>query len=247
MAALTQERHRPRPRRSPISPEPLPRQYRFHLLSGSRKRTASVRQLRPWMSVYTPSSPHLRAPILNVGNAMTSPVMFTIAKASPTIVGTAAGGTFNGKPFPATATATGINGAHDCGHNTVHVLQGQCREWGRVDDRADQRRHLYCRRLNLPAAIPTTVTHRAFLSLSQSQRQFQRSQPPQQVAPSREVRFLPQRKSAGISGTTIPRYDDIHILHRHHRERDGIANAPINSELTLSSRCSRAPMRTTRM
>jgi hypothetical protein len=46
-----------------------------------------------------------------VGPTQTVPVTFTIAQATPGVVGSDVGGTYNGDPFPATATATGIGGA----------------------------------------------------------------------------------------------------------------------------------------
>ena len=46
----------------------------------------------------------------NYGNAQSAPVTFSITTATPTVVASAAGGTYNGNPFPATATAKGIGG-----------------------------------------------------------------------------------------------------------------------------------------
>ena len=47
----------------------------------------------------------------NYTNATSSPVTFTIAKATLTVVATDAGGIFKGSAFPATAQVTGIGGA----------------------------------------------------------------------------------------------------------------------------------------
>ena len=46
----------------------------------------------------------------NYANAQILPATFTIGQATPTIVATDAGGTYNGSPFPASATATGVGG-----------------------------------------------------------------------------------------------------------------------------------------
>jgi PKD domain/MBG domain len=45
------------------------------------------------------------------GPTGSGPVTFTIGQATPTVVATDAGGTYNGNPFPATASATGVGGA----------------------------------------------------------------------------------------------------------------------------------------
>jgi hypothetical protein len=47
----------------------------------------------------------------NYTNAQSAPVTFTVGQATPTVVASDAGGTYNGNPFPATATATGVGGA----------------------------------------------------------------------------------------------------------------------------------------
>jgi streptogramin lyase len=52
---------------------------------------------------FTSSDPHY-------SNAQSSPVTFTIAPATPTVIARDAGGTYNGQPFPASATATGVDG-----------------------------------------------------------------------------------------------------------------------------------------
>jgi large repetitive protein len=44
-------------------------------------------------------------------NAQSSPVAYTISQATPAVVATDAGGTYNGNPFPATATSRGVGGA----------------------------------------------------------------------------------------------------------------------------------------
>jgi PhoPQ-activated pathogenicity-related protein len=49
-------------------------------------------------------------------DAQSSPVTFTIGPAKPTVVATDNGGTFNGKPFAATATATGVGGGAIAGN-----------------------------------------------------------------------------------------------------------------------------------
>jgi PhoPQ-activated pathogenicity-related protein len=51
----------------------------------------------------------------NYNNGQSAPVTFTIAKAVPTVVIQDAGGIADGKPFPATGTATGVNGARVSG------------------------------------------------------------------------------------------------------------------------------------
>jgi RHS repeat-associated protein len=45
------------------------------------------------------------------GPTDSAPVTFKIGQATPTVVATDAGGTYNGDPFPAAATATGVGGA----------------------------------------------------------------------------------------------------------------------------------------
>src|SRR5439155_62755 len=44
----------------------------------------------------------------NYTNADSAAVAFTIGKATPTVMATDAGGTYNANPFPASATVTGV-------------------------------------------------------------------------------------------------------------------------------------------
>src|SRR5262249_32940523 len=45
------------------------------------------------------------------GPTDSAPVIFAIGQATPSVVATNAGGTYDGSPFPASATATGVGGA----------------------------------------------------------------------------------------------------------------------------------------
>jgi hypothetical protein len=60
----------------------------------------------------------------NYTNAQSSPVTFAIAPAAPTVTVTDAGGTYDGQPFQASATATGIGGAAVSGSFTYTYYQG---------------------------------------------------------------------------------------------------------------------------
>ena len=48
---------------------------------------------------------------VNYTDAQSDPLAFSIAPATPTLTVSAAGGAFNGQPYPASATATGVDGA----------------------------------------------------------------------------------------------------------------------------------------
>jgi len=60
----------------------------------------------------------------NYGNASSAPLKFTIKPAVPKAVATDAGGTYNGKPFPATAAATDVGGARVTGSSTFSYYTG---------------------------------------------------------------------------------------------------------------------------
>src|SRR4029077_5332510 len=47
----------------------------------------------------------------NYTNAQSAPVTFTVGQATPSVVASDAGSTYNGNPIPASATATGVGGA----------------------------------------------------------------------------------------------------------------------------------------
>ncbi len=57
-------------------------------------------------------------------NTSSAPVTFTIATATPTVVAVDNGGTYNGNPFAATATATGAGGATVSGNSTFTYYLG---------------------------------------------------------------------------------------------------------------------------
>ena len=57
-------------------------------------------------------------------NASRAPVTFAIATATPTVVAVNNGGTYNGNPFAATATATGVGGATVSGSSTFAYYLG---------------------------------------------------------------------------------------------------------------------------
>ncbi len=60
----------------------------------------------------------------NYFNSQSPPVTFTIGQATPSVVASDAGGTFNGNPFPASATATGVAGASVSGSFTFTYYVG---------------------------------------------------------------------------------------------------------------------------
>jgi len=57
-------------------------------------------------------------------NPSSAPVTFTIATATPTVVALDNGGTYNGNPFAATASATGVGGASVSGTSTFTYYLG---------------------------------------------------------------------------------------------------------------------------
>ena len=60
----------------------------------------------------------------NYTNAHSAPVTFTVGQATPSVVVSDAGGTYNGNPFSATATATGVGGASVTGRLEVIYFVG---------------------------------------------------------------------------------------------------------------------------
>jgi hypothetical protein len=60
----------------------------------------------------------------NYANSQSAPVTFSVGQATPVVVASDAGGTYNGNPFAATATATGIGGASVSGSFTFTYYVG---------------------------------------------------------------------------------------------------------------------------
>ncbi len=97
--------------------------FRFFYYTGSSAQGVSFSTPPTRAGIYTVVASFTSADP-NYQNGASAPVTFTIAQATPTIVVRALGGTYDGKPFAATAKATGVNGAQVPGTFTFTYYAG---------------------------------------------------------------------------------------------------------------------------